>query len=225
MPKATTRQDRADLLKFEREFWTANPGAILAGVDEAGRGPLAGPVSAAAVSMSPGRAAELLDGPLNGLIDSKQLTPAKRERFHELLCTLDGVYIGYGEASAAEIDEINILRATHLAMRRALEALPVHAAHALVDGLPPSNLPCPFTAIVKGDAQCLLIAAASVVAKVRRDHYLDALDAKYPGYGFASHKGYGSKEHLDALHRLGPCPEHRKSFGPVKDCLEMLPGF
>ena len=214
-----------DLLEFERGFWKANPGAILAGVDEAGRGPLAGPVSAAAVSIPPECAEELLAGPLDGLIDSKQLTPARREYFHDMLCSLEGVSIGYGEASAAEIDEINILRATHLAMRRALEALNPLPAHALVDGLPPSNLPCPFTAIVKGDAKSILIAAASVVAKVRRDRYLDSLDSKYPGYGFASHKGYGSKEHLDALRRLGPCPEHRKSFGPVRDRLEMFPGL
>lgn len=225
MTRGTVKKAHADLLEFERRFWAANPCAALAGVDEAGRGPLAGPVSAAAVSIAPGRAEELLAGPLDGLIDSKQLTPPRRERFHDLLCSLDGVSIGYGEASAAEIDGINILRATHLAMRRALEALSPPPAHALVDGLPPSNLPCPFTAIVKGDAKSLLIAAASVVAKVRRDRYMDSLEAKFPGYGFASHKGYGSKEHLDALRRLGPCPEHRKSFGPVKDCLEMLPGL
>ena len=223
--KPRRRRAPVDLLAFETEFWNANPGATLAGVDEAGRGPLAGPVSAAAVSIPPELAPELLAGPLAGLIDSKQLTARARERFHDALCSLDGVSIGYGEASAAEIDELNILRATHLAMRRALESLPVPPAHALVDGLPPKNLPCTFTAIVKGDAKSLLIAAASVVAKVRRDHYLDALDARYPGYGFASHKGYGSQEHLAALRRLGPCPEHRRSFAPVRDAIEMLPGL
>ena len=216
----------ADMLAYERAFWVEHPGAVLAGVDEAGRGPLAGPVSAAAVAIPQARVEELLAGPLAGLTDSKQLAAARREHFHDLLCTLPGVAIGYGEASAAEIDAVNILRATHLAMRRALEALSGGPpAHALVDGLPPTGLPCPFTAIVKGDARSLLIAAASVIAKVRRDRLLDALDARYPGYGFASHKGYGSKGHLDALRRLGPCPEHRRTFAPVRDAIEMLPGF
>lgn len=215
----------AGMLDFEEGLWRAAPSAAVAGVDEAGRGPLAGPVSAAAVSIPREFAAELLAGPLAGLTDSKQLTARERARFHDVLCSLGCVSIGYAEASAREIDRMNILRATHLAMRRALEALPALPAHALVDGLPPSGMPCPFTAIVKGDARSLLIAAASVVAKVRRDRRLDEMDALYPGYGFAAHKGYGTREHLDALRRLGPCPEHRMTFAPVRDALEMLPGL
>ena len=215
----------ADMLDFESGVWSGAQSAVVAGVDEAGRGPLAGPVAAAAVSIPREFARELLDGPLAGLTDSKQLTERERERFHDILCSLGCISIGYAEASAREIDQMNILRATHLAMRRALEALPLPPAHALVDGLPPTGLPCPFTAIVKGDARSLLIAAASVVAKVRRDRRLAAMDALYPGYGFAVHKGYGTRAHLAALRRLGPCPEHRMTFAPVRDALETLPGL
>ncbi|MGI6495334.1 MAG: ribonuclease HII [Kiritimatiellia bacterium] len=213
------------MLALEQAFWKAHPGAVLAGVDEAGRGPLAGPVVAAAVSIPPEHAAELLATALAGLTDSKKLSARRREHFHDVLCATPGVSIGFGEAAAGEIDATDILRATHLAMRRAVDALPHPPDHALVDGLPPSGLPCPFTAIVKGDAKSLLIAAASVIAKVRRDRTLDELDARYPGYGFAGNKGYGTREHLDALRRLGPCPEHRRTFGPVRDVLERLPGL
>jgi len=130
-----------------------------------------------------------------------------------------------GWCSAREIDELNILAATHLAMRRALEALPALPALALVDGLPVKGLPCPSTAIVQGDAKSLLIAAASVVAKVTRDRYMLALHERYPLYGFDVNKGYGVNEHMAALFRHGSCPEHRHTFRPVQDADQKLPGF
>ena len=208
------------MLAYEHTFWDKDPSAVLAGVDEVGRGPLAGPVYASAVVIASADADSFLEGPLAGLTDSKKLTEAKREHFHGLLHALPGVRIGIGSASVAEIDSLNILRATHLAMRRAILDLgDPPPDHVLVDGLPVRGLPCPSTAIVKGDAQSLLIAAASVVAKVTRDHLMAELDARYPGYGFAANKGYGTAEHLEALRRLGVSPVHRRSFAPVADIL------
>ena len=208
------------MLEFEHKFWAERPDAVLAGVDEVGRGPLAGPVYASAVVIASADADSFLEGPLAGLTDSKKLTEASRERFCALLQSLPGVRIGIGSASVAEIDRLNILRATHLAMRRAvLDLGDPPPDHILVDGLPVKGLPAPSTAIVKGDAQSLLIAAASVVAKVTRDHLMAELDTIHPGYGFASNKGYGTAEHLDALRRLGVSPVHRRSFAPVADIL------
>ena len=208
------------MLAYEHTFWDKDPSAVLAGVDEVGRGPLAGPVYASAVVIASADADSFLEGPLAGLTDSKKLTEAKREHFHGLLHALPGVRIGIGSASVAEIDSLNILRATHLAMRRAvLDLGDPPPDHVLVDGLPVRGLPCHSTAIVKGDAQSLLIAAASVVAKVTRDHLMAELDAQYPGYGFAANKGYGTAEHLEALRRLGVSPVHRRSFAPVADIL------
>ena len=138
-----------------------------------------------------------------------------------LLSSLPGVDWAVGIAEPAEIDAVNILRATHRAMARAAAALPDGLpAHALVDGLPVRGLPCPSTAIVKGDAKSLLVAAASIAAKVTRDRIMDELDRRHPGYGFAQHKGYPTPEHLAALVRLGPCPEHRRTFGPVAAILQ-----
>ena len=209
-----------DALAYERRLWMATPGLVLAGVDEAGRGPLAGPVAAGAVTMAPELAEALHAGDFAGLTDSKQLSEADRERYFDALVATPGVRVAVGWASVAEIDSLNILRATHLAMARALAALGDPApGFALVDGLPVRGLPCPHEAVVKGDAKCFLISAASVAAKVSRDRRMMALDAAYPGYGFATHKGYGTAEHLDALRRLGPCPEHRRSFRPVADLL------
>ena len=209
-----------DALAYERRLWMATPGLVLAGVDEAGRGPLAGPVAAGAVTMAPELAEALHAGDFAGLTDSKQLSEADRERYFDALVATPGVRVAVGWASVAEIDSLNILRATHLAMARALAALGDPApGFALVDGLPVRGLPCPHEAVVKGDAKCFLISAASVAAKVSRDRRMVALDAAYPGYGFATHKGYGTAEHLDALRRLGPCPEHRRSFRPVADLL------
>lgn len=213
------------MLAGERPWWRAFPGGVLAGVDEAGRGPLAGPVYAAAVALSPSAAERIYAGPLAGLTDSKQLSPARREAFYDIFSHTRELRIGVGRCSAAEIDELNILYATHLAMRRAVEALPVRADHVFVDGLPVKGLPCPSTAIIKGDAKSLLVAAASVVAKVLRDRYMIDLDARFPHYGFAANKGYGVQGHVAALFRYGPCPEHRRSFRPVQDALQFLPGL
>ncbi len=208
------------MLEFEHKLWAERPDAVLAGVDEVGRGPLAGPVYASAVVIASADADSFLEGPLAGLTDSKKLTEARREHFHDLLRSLPGVRIGIGSASVAEIDSLNILRATHLAMRRAvLDLGDPPPDHVLVDGLPVRGLPCPSTALVKGDAQSLLIAAASVVAKVTRDHLMAELDAQYPGYGFATNKGYGTAVHLEALRRLVVSPVHRRSFAPVADIL------
>lgn len=216
--RAMQKMDNAEKLSFEHRLWSATPGLVLAGVDEAGRGPLAGPVAAGAVSMPQTLAEAQLAGPWAGLTDSKRLSETSRERFFEELRATPGVRIGLGWASAAEIDSLNILRATHLAMARAIAALGnPPPGFALVDGLPVHGLPCPHEAVVKGDAKCFFISAASIVAKVSRDRLMVELDAKYPGYGFADHKGYGTAEHLEALRRLGPCPEHRRSFGPVAE--------
>lgn len=202
-------------LRPEHDFWAGHPGVALAGVDEAGRGCLAGPVVAGAVAIAQADLDALSAGPLAEVNDSKQLSPAKRARLFETLTHEPRVRWAAGMASVAEIDALNILRATHLAMRRALEALPALPAHALVDGLPVKGLPIPHTALVKGDARSLLIACASIVAKVARDRLCAELDACFPGYDFARHKGYGTRAHLDALRRLGPSPAHRRSFAPV----------
>jgi len=209
-------------LDFEEAFWAANgPAARLAGVDEAGRGPLAGPVAAGAVCMPPAVARELRAGPLAALTDSKKLSEAQRAELYAAITEAPGVAWALGLASPAEIDRLNILRATHLAMRRALEGLPDGVpALALVDGLPARDLPCSQEAVVKGDARSFLVAAASIVAKVSRDRILDELDTAYPGYGFAEHKGYPTPAHLAALARLGASPAHRRSFGPVRAVVE-----
>jgi ribonuclease HII len=183
-------------------------------VDEAGRGPLAGPVIAAAVILDPAL-------PIAGLADSKQLSAARREqlaaeiRAHALAWAL-------GRADVAEIDRINILQASLLAMRRAVENLRIAPDQALVDGKHcPPGLLCPCQAIVKGDATVPAISAASILAKVARDAELCALHDRYPAYGFARHKGYPTLAHREALNRLGPCPEHRRSFAPVAAVLQI----
>jgi len=188
-------------------------GGQVAGVDEAGRGPLAGPVVAAAVILNPAR-------PIPGLADSKLLSAARREalaaeiRAHALAWSL-------AEASVAEIDEINILQATMLAMTRAVAGLAIAPTEILVDGNRlPRELPCPARAVVRGDRTVLAIGAASILAKTHRDAILTDLDGRYPDYGLARHKGYGTREHLAALARLGPTPEHRRSFAPVRRLLD-----
>lgn len=180
---------------------------IICGVDEAGRGPLAGPVCAAAVILHPGHA-------IAGVRDSKTLTAAARER---LAANIRGEARawGLGWASVAEIDSLNIRRATLLAMQRAAAALTVHPTLILVDGLDGFDSTAPCRPIVGGDGLVPAIAAASILAKTARDQHMTAIDARYPGYGFAQHKGYGAQKHLEALARLGPCPEHRRSFRPV----------
>jgi len=208
------------LLQFERQAWDQGY-QRLAGVDEAGRGPLAGPVVAAALIFErPFLEAEQY-GALQGITDSKRLTEAQRDGFFDLLTRSQQVTIGLGLADVGEIDTLNILRATHLAMRRALEALARPPDFALVDGLPVPGLPVPSRAIVGGDGRSLSIAAASIVAKVTRDRHMRELDRAYPNYGFAGHKGYGTRAHTEALLRHGPSPQHRRTFRPVEDAIRI----
>ncbi len=180
---------------------------LVAGVDEAGRGPLAGPVVAAAVILDPAR-------PIVGLADSKQLSAARREQLAAAI-RANALAWALGRAEVAEIDRLNILQATLLAMQRAVAALHIAPEQVLVDGNRCPQLACPCQAIVKGDATVPAISAASILAKVARDAELRQLHECYPDYGFARHKGYPTAAHLDALRRLGPCPEHRRSYAPV----------
>ena len=188
------------------------------GIDEAGRGPLAGPVFAAAVHLPLALAQELAADTWSAVNDSKKLTEKRREALAARIKSTPGCLWAIASASASEIDRLNILRATHLAMKRAHDAVAAKLGrpqpHVLVDGLPVSTLPH-ATAIVKGDAQSPLIAAASILAKTARDAYCLEMETRYPGYGFARHKGYPTPAHVAALNKLGPCPEHRRSFGPV----------
>lgn len=204
--------DMAVSLEHERDL-----GGTVIGVDEAGRGPLVGGVYAGAVSVPLGIAMELLDGAWSQINDSKKLTEKRREALAEIIKSTKGCTWAVACATPAEIDRLNILRATHLAMRRAVDEVMTKvgtAASVLVDGLPVASLPNSHN-LVKGDAKSLLIAAASILAKTTRDADCLRLERHYPGYGFAKHKGYPTKAHLAALAKLGPCPEHRRSFGPV----------
>lgn len=202
------------MLTYERQAWERGFVRV-AGVDEAGRGPLAGPVVAAAVIFDRPFLDQEVSGVLRGLTDSKKLSELRREHFFGILTQSSSVCFGVGRAEVAEIDAVNILRATHLAMARAVAALAQAPDHILVDGLPVPGLPCAATAIVGGDGLSLSIAAASVIAKVTRDRIMVELDREYPVYGFAKHKGYGTAEHLAQLHKHGPSACHRKSFEPV----------
>lgn len=182
--------------------------AAIAGIDEAGRGPLAGPVAAAAVILPEGFSCP-------GLDDSKKLTAAKRERLYEGLTSERAIVWGLSFAEPEEIDRINILKATHAAMARAVEALNAEVDFCLIDGLPVKGFPHPHDGVVKGDGISLSIAAASVIAKVARDRRMVEAAEEFPAYGFERHKGYGTKAHLEALRRHGPCRIHRRSFQPV----------
>jgi len=182
--------------------------APVAGIDEAGRGALAGPVVAAAVILPEGYAHPHLN-------DSKQLSPRRRDAIYRELTTDPQVFWAVGLQEPEAIDRLNILRATHAAMRDAVAALPVAAAHALIDGLPVEPFPLPQTALVGGDGISLSIAAASVIAKVTRDRWMVALDGEHPGYGFAVHKGYATAAHLASLRERGASTVHRRSFAPV----------
>jgi ribonuclease HII len=182
-------------------------GGPVAGVDEVGRGPLAGPVYAAAVILDPARLP-------TGLDDSKKMTELRREKAFDAIMA-SALEVGIGVASVEEIDRINILAATMLAMRRAVDGLSIKPVHALIDGNKVPALPCPAEAIVKGDGKILSIAAASIIAKVTRDRVMNELDVACPGYGWARNKGYGTADHLEALVRLGPSAHHRASFAPV----------
>ncbi|HEY8484940.1 MAG TPA: ribonuclease HII [Longimicrobiales bacterium] len=205
----------AELLAVESTFWARGLRHI-AGVDEAGRGPLAGPVLAAAVIMPPGEAIPLVN-------DSKRLSRAVREKLAAEILRR-AVSVGIGAASVREVDRLNILRATHLAMCRAVRRLQVAPEHILVDGLPVPALGPGHTAVVEGDRRVHSVACASIVAKVTRDRLMRRLAARYPGYGWERNAGYDTREHREALARLGPTPHHRRSFGPVQLHLELGEG-
>jgi len=202
------------LLRPERNLWSAGITHI-AGVDEVGVGPLAGPVLAAAVILPQGVA-------LRGIDDSKKLRPALREELAAKIRTA-ALGIGIGIVEAAEIDRLNIYRAALEAMRQAVEALPIMPEHLLVDARRIPALTIPQTPLIKGDRRSYSIAAASIVAKVERDRIMCRLDALYPHYGFCDHMGYGTARHLAALDQYGPSPAHRRSFAPVRDL--RLPGI
>lgn len=217
-PKLTPRE-RARLKKHnvlllhERGLWATSLVRI-AGVDEVGAGPLAGPVVAACVVLDPARTDALV-----GVNDSKQLSPAARDTLDEVIRT-HALAFAYGECTVEEIDRLNIRVASMLAMKRALEKVEATlgpVCHLLVDAHRLTEVDRPQTAIIKGDATSLTIAAASVIAKVARDRTMDALHDAYPGYGFDKHKGYATAEHRDALRRLGPTPHHRRSFITVRE--------
>ena len=202
-PTPTTPPDMSEEQAAQREGY-----ARVCGIDEAGRGPLAGPVVAAAVILPAGYE-------LPGLNDSKKLTAKKREQLYAELMADERVQKCIAQATVQEIDELNILRATHLAMRRAAEGLPGGVDFCLIDGLPVPGFPLPSRSLVKGDARCLSIAAASILAKVWRDHYLLELHREFPAYGFDRHAGYGTKAHMQAIHDHGVTIHHRRTFAPV----------
>jgi len=205
-----------DWWRHERDAWNAGF-APVCGIDEAGRGPLAGPVVAACVVLPP-------DFSTDGINDSKKLSPRRREAACARILA-EALAVGIGQVDAPLVDEINILKATHLAMRLALSNLSpnILPALVLVDGLPVPDLPCAEQrALVGGDSLSVSIAAASIVAKVTRDALMVQADLEYPGYGFAGHKGYGAASHLHALQTLGPCPLHRQSFAPVWDARQRV---
>lgn len=205
---------RRTLLRFERALW-ARGVTHIAGVDEVGVGPLAGPLIAAAVILPQ-------EVGLRGVDDSKKLTRAARERMSEQIKAC-AIAVGVGVVSAEEVDRLNTFWASIEAMRRAISALPIPAQHLLIDARRIPDLNLPQDALIKGDGRSYSIAAASIVAKVERDGVMTGLDQDFPQYGFANHMGYGTREHLDALARYGPCPVHRRSFIPV--CQARLPGF
>lgn len=187
---------------------------IIAGVDEAGRGPLAGPVMAAAVILNPAK-------PIADLKDSKLLTEARRNALFDIICE-NALAWSINRAEVAEIDALNILRASLLAMRRAVLDLPIVPQHVLVDGNQCPDLPYSVEAVIRGDQLIAEISAASILAKVARDREMVMLDKQYPGYGFAKHKGYPTKDHVAALHALGASAIHRRSFAPVRETLASL---
>ena len=199
-----------DLYSYERDLIKQNI-TLIAGVDEVGRGPLVGPVVAAAVILP-------VNYKLDGLTDSKKLSEKKRDLFYDIINN-DATSIGIGVISEKIIDEVNIYEATKLAMKEALNNLSVTPEHVLIDAMP-LDIDIPRTSIIKGDAKSLSIAAASVIAKVTRDRMMYELDKKYPMYNFKKNKGYPTKEHVDAINQYGIIKEHRITYGPVKDYLE-----
>ncbi len=219
MPRARDAHEFTCTARLESQAWRRG-WRLVAGSDEAGRGALLGPLYAAAVILD-------ADHPIRGLDDSKKLTPGERAslaaEIHRKALAWQVVAV-----SAAEVDAINVYEASRQAMLRALAALPTKPQFVLTDAMPLSHtgvnpLGLPYCAVIHGDARSVTIAAASILAKVARDAHLQELDRLYPQYGLARNKGYGTREHLAALRRFGPCPEHRKTYQPVKDCL--LPLF
>lgn len=204
---------KCNLLKYEKELYKNNI-SLIAGVDEAGRGPLAGPVVAAAVILPK-------NYKLDGLNDSKQLTEKKREEYFKVL-EKEALSIGVGIISSQEVDEINILEASRKAMYVALNNLDLTPEYILSDAMSLNDIDIPSRPIIHGDALSLSIAAASVIAKVTRDHIMYEMDLKYPEYNFKKHKGYPTKEHLELLKKYGVMEEYRKSYKPVKQIMEEL---
>ncbi len=202
------------MLFFEKETWKQGI-VFIAGIDEAGRGPLAGPVVAAAAILPK-------KTKLPSVNDSKKLSERQRDELRELLLAIPGFRYALAEIQADEIDRLNILKATHLAMRRAVLQLP-ETEIAFVDGLKVPDMPVKCRFIVKGDAKSASIASASILAKIHRDAIMLQYAEKYPEYGFDRHKGYGTAEHMEALKKHGPCPIHRKSFAPVRDIISPPP--
>ncbi len=199
-----------DLLKYEKELYEQGI-TLIAGVDEVGRGPLVGPVVTAAVILPKGYY-------LEGLTDSKKLTEKKREEFYPIIMR-DAISVGVGIIDAKKIDEVNIYEATKLAMYQAIDKLDVKPEHVLIDAMK-LNLDIPSTSIIHGDALSETIGAASVIAKVTRDHMMIELDKQYPEYGFKKHKGYPTKFHLEMLKKYGPLPNYRFTYGPVKELIQ-----
>ncbi len=202
-------------LRFESPLWKSGLVRV-AGLDEAGRGAWAGPVSAGAVILPP---VEEIAGQLHHVRDSKQMTPAERAVWAEIIKERALAW-GVGFASNLEIDALGIVPATRLAMQRALECLEAPAGHLLIDALRLPEIPLPQTVLIKGDARSLSIAAASVLAKTTRDALMTKLDEQFPAYGFARHKGYGTASHQEALNQVGPCEIHRYSFAPIREFVE-----
>lgn len=202
-----------DTLKFEKTAYD-NGFTFIAGIDEAGRGPLAGPVMAAAVILPAGLM-------IIGVDDSKKLNPDKREKLYEIIMA-QAMSVGIGVVSPAEIDRVNILQATRRAMLTAVQQLSPQPDYLLIDGISVIDSTIPQKTIKKGDSLSISIAAASIIAKVTRDRLMIEMDTTYPGYGFAGHKGYGSAAHLDAIRRLGPSPIHRMTFGGVKEHVDCI---
>ena len=204
-----------DRFTYEREC-LANGYCFIAGIDEVGRGPLAGPVVASSAMFSSEVIKAGLPHSLKDVNDSKKLSEKKREHLFDVLNDFDGVDFGISIIESEEIDRINILQATYKAMSNSLISLEHNPDHLLVDGRPVKSLGKSQSAIVKGDSLSYSIGAASIIAKVTRDRMMKKFDLKFPGYGFSSNKGYGTREHLNALNDLGPCSIHRLSFAPIR---------
>lgn len=199
-----------DLLEYEKELYKNNI-ELIAGVDEVGRGPLIGPVVAAAVILPKNYL-------LKGLNDSKKLSEKKRDKFYDIIMR-DAISVGVGIIDENKIDEVNIYQATKLAMKEAINNLNIKPEHVLIDAMP-LELDIPTTSIIKGDAKSESIAAASVIAKITRDRMMYELDKKYPMYGFGSHKGYPTKKHIEAIYKYGLIDGYRKTYAPIKDIIK-----